>query len=64
MNLVVVRIDNSHGRPHIDRLYRRDVGKKPDFDGGLWDAFAQLKANWKEYAQRFEEVHGWPDNQP
>lgn len=51
----VVRIDTSDGYTHMDQLYR-EVNEKPSFDGGLWDAVAHLKANWRTYAESHEQL--------
>lgn len=47
----VVRVDDSHGFTHIDRLYRRDAPKER-VDWGFWEAVSRLSTDWRRYAER------------
>lgn len=49
----IARIDTAHGYTHFDRLYRRDQPKEP-LDVGLWEAVAQLRNNWRRYAENYD----------
>ena len=51
----VARIDTTHGYTHFDRHYRRDRPKER-IDVDVWEAAALLKANWRTYAERFEDL--------
>jgi hypothetical protein len=59
----IVRVDTKHGYVHMDMLYRSGGGRKP-FDGGLWDAVEHFFEKWRQYAESFENVYGWPKQQP
>jgi len=52
----IARIDTSHGYTHFDRLYRRDQPKER-LDVDVWEAVALLHANWRTYAERFDDTH-------
>ena len=52
----IARIDTTHGYTHFDRLYRRDQPKER-LDVDVWEAITLLHANWRTYAERFDEVH-------
>lgn len=51
----IARIDSTHGYTHFDRLYRRDQPKER-LDVDVWEAAALLEANWRTYAESFEDV--------
>lgn len=50
----IVRIDNSHGYVHIDKLFKEGDPKEelPNLDA--FSAYNYLKNNWKDFARRFE----------
>ena len=52
----VARIDTEHGYTHFDKLYRRDQPKEP-IDVDVWEAAECLEANWRQYAQSYEQSH-------
>lgn len=52
----IARIDTTHGHTHFDRLYRRDQPKE-QIDVDVWEAAAILEANWRTYAERFDDAH-------
>lgn len=57
-NVQIVRMDTTHGRPHLDRLYLpgdSDAAQKRwlDFDFGYDRMKAYLLANWKTFVDRY-----------
>lgn len=52
----VVRIDDAHGKVHMDRLYsERDDIKKELEEMDFWDAMDHLMQNWQRYAKHHRE---------
>jgi hypothetical protein len=51
----VVRIDNSHGFVHMDRLFEEEQSKEEMPGHDTFTAYDYLKNNWKRYAEKFED---------
>lgn len=52
----IARIDTAHGFTHFEKLYRRDRPKEP-VEFGPWEAVMHLGANWRRYADRYDDAH-------
>lgn len=52
----IARIDTAHGFTHFDKLYRRDRPKDP-VEFGPWEAVEHFDANWRRYADRYDDAH-------
>lgn len=50
----VLRVDQTHGYTHIDRLYRRDE-PKDTVDWDLFEAWEQISENWRTYARSYAD---------
>ncbi|MDY6768740.1 MAG: hypothetical protein SVW02_01385 [Candidatus Nanohaloarchaea archaeon] len=54
----IARIENqTHGYAHVDRLWTAEQGKE-EFEGGVYEAWMQLRDNWRKYARRYRRNHG------
>lgn len=51
----IARIDTAHGRTHFDSLYRRGQPKER-IEVDVWEAAALLEANWRTYAESFDDL--------
>ena len=50
----IVRIDNSHGYVHIDKLFEEGEPKEEMKELDAFTAYEFLKKNWRDYAKKYE----------